>query len=177
LVKHQQQSTTRGAALSLFGERYPTVQQELRQLVQVHRTQIRMEHERHDDLMQRQGAIETQLKHMKELLMALSPEVQALVDQDAQLKASVDAMKDRLGAVSAQVADLQSKLASVPPAGASAEDIAAIKSVTADIAASVAEAHDAVAPAPVEVAPAPVEVAPEAQAVVEAPAVEAPAAE
>jgi hypothetical protein len=119
-------------------------------------------------------AIDTNLKHLKELLMALTPEVQALVDADAQLKASVDAMKGKLDTVSALAVDLQAKLDAAPAAGISAEDLAAIKSVTADIAATVAEAQDAVAPA----APAaPVADAPVADApVADAPVADAPAA-
>jgi hypothetical protein len=120
-------------------------------------------------------AIETHLKHLKDLFMALTPEVQALVDQDAKLKASVDAMKAKLDTVSAQVLDLQTKLAAAPAAGISAEDLEAIKAVTADISATVAEAQDAVATPAAPVADAPASEAPVADA--PAPAADAPAAD
>jgi hypothetical protein len=116
--------------------------------------------------------IETNLHQLKDLFMALTPEVQALVDQDAKLKASVDAMKAKLDTVSVAVVDLQSKLAAAPAAGISAEDLDAIKSVTADIAATVAEAQEAVAPAPAPVADALAADVPAA----DVPAADAPAA-
>lgn len=125
----------------------------------------------------RYRAIETHLHQLKDLFMALTPAVQALVDQDAALKAAVHGLHGKLDEVSSKVADLQAQLAAAPAAGISAEDLEAIKGVTSDIAATVAEAQAAVAPAaPVEAAPAPE--APAADApVADAPAAEAPAAE
>jgi hypothetical protein len=152
------------------------LRQTLSQLLESHSEQRRVGNDRF-------RAVERHLEHLKELFMALTPEVQALVDQDAKLKASVDAMKTKLDTVSTQVLDLQAKLAAVPAAGISAEDLEAIKSVTADISATVAEAQDAVAtpadPAPVADAPAaPAADAPAADApAADAPAADAPAAD
>ena len=152
------------------------LRQTLSQLLESHSEQRRVGNDRF-------RAVEHHLVHLKELFMALTPEVQALVDQDAKLKASVDAMKGKLDTVSAQVLSLQSKLAAAPAAGISAEDLEAIKAVTADISATVAEAQDAVATpadtAPVADAPAaPAADAPAADApAADAPAADAPAAD
>ncbi|MDB5603486.1 MAG: hypothetical protein JWP25_386 [Bradyrhizobium sp.] len=144
------------------------LRQTLSQLLESHSEERRVGNDRF-------RAVEHHLVHLKELFMALTPEVQALVDQDAKLKASVDAMKGKLDTVSAQVLSLQSKLAAAPAAGISAEDLEAIKAVTADISATVAEAQDAVA-TPAD--PAPVADAPAADApAADAPAADAPAAD
>ena len=149
------------------------LRQTLSQLLESHSEQRRVGNDRF-------RAVEHHLVHLKELFMALTPEVQALVDQDAKLKASVDAMKGKLDTVSAQVLGLQSKLAAAPAAGISAEDLEAIKAVTADISATVAEAQDAVA-TPADTAPvadAPAADAPTADApAADAPAADAPAAD
>src|ERR1700688_2663292 len=154
------------------------LRQTLSQLLESHSEERRVGNDRF-------RAVEHHLVHLKELFMALTPEVQALVDQDAKLKASVDAMKGKLDTVSAQVLSLQSKLAAAPAAGISAEDLEAIKAVTADISATVAEAQDAgatpAAPAAeTPAADAPVADAPAADAPVAdapAPAADAPAAD
>lgn len=101
--------------------------------------------------------------------MSLTPAVQVLVDENAQIKSVVSAMKAKMDSVSSQVATLQAALAAVPAAGMSAEDLTAIQAVTADLASTIADAQAAAEPAP---APAP---APEAPA--EEPAPEAPAAD
>jgi peptidoglycan hydrolase CwlO-like protein len=146
------------------------IRQMLQQLFESHRQESRLGHDR-------LSAIASHLKHMKDLFMALTPEVQALVDQDAALKAAVHGLHGKLDEVSSKVADLEAKLAAAPAAGISAEDLEAIKGVTSDIAATVAEAQAAVAPAaPVEAAPAPETPVADAPAA-DAPAAEAPAAE
>lgn len=145
----------------------PEVTEAMNRLMQTSRKQSRVA----DD---RLTAIEVTLKTILEYLMALTPEVQALVDADAALKASVETVVAKLGSVSDQVADLSAKLMAVPASGISADDLAAIKSVTGDIASTVAEAQAAVAPAPVAAAPA-ADPAP-APAPAEAPADAAPVA-
>jgi hypothetical protein len=83
LLHLQQQSQQRGV-MSFFDEF--NLRQVLSRLLESHTEQCRLGSDRF-------RAIETHLKHLKDLFMALTPEVQALVDQDAKLKASVDAMK------------------------------------------------------------------------------------
>lgn len=154
------------------------LKQVLSRLLESHTEHVRLGDDRY-------RAIETHLHKLKDLFMALTPAVQALVDQDAALKAAVHGLHGKLDEVSSKVADLQAQLAAAPAAGISAEDLEAIKGVTSDIAATVAEAQAAVAPAaPVEAAPAPETPAAEeapaveaAPAVEEAPAQKAPAAE
>jgi chromosome segregation ATPase len=132
----------------------------IRQMLQ----QLFQSHQAHDRVgSDRLSAIEHQLHFLKELLMALTPEVQALVEADAQLNAAVGNLTGKLDSLSAQAADLQAKLNAAPASGISAEDLEAIKAVTASISATVADAQAAVNPAPA------VEAAPVAE---EAPAVE-----
>jgi hypothetical protein len=71
---------------------------------------------------------------IEESLMAISAEVQALLDQARQNTSLVASVDLGLKAQAAQIADLQNQIAALP--GLSDEDRAAIVEATADLAAA-----------------------------------------
>lgn len=88
------------------------------------------------------------LKELKEIIMSLAPEVQALVDAAAANKAATETVIGKLADVGTQVTALQAQLAAITPGAAiDAEDLAAIVAATSTISSTVAEATAAVTPA------------------------------
>jgi hypothetical protein len=79
--------------------------------------------------------------------MSIDPNVQKIVDDEAAMKAAVEAMVGKLGDVSNQVADLNKKIADMTANGTmSAENAAALQAVASDMEATIAQAQAAVAP-------------------------------
>jgi len=102
-----------------------------------------------ESLDHRLSAMEFQLQEIKEILMSLTPEVQALVSEVAASKAATHSAVAKLGELGVQIGDLTAKLAAIVPAAPiDAEDLEAIKAATASLGESVTEVSAVLVPAP-----------------------------
>jgi hypothetical protein len=100
----------------------------------------------------------TENHHLKDIIMALSNDVAALVAQEAESLAREQALLDAYASQKTAIADLNAKLGAIVPGNSmSAEDVAAIQGAVAALhisAAAIEAVLPVAAPAAVEAAPA-----------------------